>query len=341
MTVKSAGKPPAVRIISVTVFLEGGYSHELSLSEDSPDLAKLYQVLVSRGSDSAHPAEQFFQLPLDKGRAACSFSSRQLVSITTKPPVVVQIETQPAQPERAVQTPGAQAETIMVQTPRRLIIDDFLGVDEHRDMLAYALANEEQFNAGTVTSEDASYRQNLVIMNFHEAAHSTLISNRLLTWFPQITQMLNMDLFPLGIVESQLTASNDGHYFRAHMDGGNNETRHRTLSCVYYFFREPKAFAGGTLRLYDTWRQGAQMRQAESFQEIQPISNRMVVFPSDTYHELMQTRCPSRKFEDSRFAITNWIRRAEQPNPDADFGWGHMKCGRIPANFGPGRETAS
>jgi Rps23 Pro-64 3,4-dihydroxylase Tpa1-like proline 4-hydroxylase len=338
MTVKDAGKTPVVRNISVTVFLEGGYSHELSLAEDSPDLANLFQVLVARGSESAQPAEQFFQLPLDKGQAACSFSSRQLVSITTKPPVVVQIEQQPVQPAQAQES---QAEPIVVRTPRHLIIDDFLGVDEHRDMLAYALANEEQFEAGTVTSNDANYRQNLVIMNFHEAAHSTLICNRLLTWFPQLTQMLGMELFPLDLVESQLTASNDGHYFREHTDGGGPETEQRTLSCVYYFFREPKAFSGGAFRLYDTWRQGHLVRRAETYQEIQPVSNRLVVFASESHHELMRTRCPSHKFEDSRFAITNWIRRAKEPMPDARFGWGHMNFGRVPARFGAGRGSTS
>ena len=98
-----------------------------------------------------------------------------------------------------------------------MIIDDFLSHDEHRDMLAYALASEAQFEAGTVTTSDAHYRQNLVIMNFHETAHSTLIRNRLLTWYPQMVQTLGMELFPLEAVESQLTASNDGHYYRAHL----------------------------------------------------------------------------------------------------------------------------
>jgi Rps23 Pro-64 3,4-dihydroxylase Tpa1-like proline 4-hydroxylase len=221
----------------------------------------------------------------------------------------------------------------LVYTPRHVIIDDFLGLDEHRDMLAYALANQQHFAAGTVTSNDAHYRKNLVIMDFHTTPHSVLIQNRLLTWFPYITQMLGMELFPLDSVESQLTASNDGHFFRVHADGGSDETKPRTLSCIYYFFREPRPFAGGALRLYDTWQQGEQRAPAASWQEIEPVSNRLVVFPSDSHHELMRIRCPSRQFGDSRFAVTNWLRRAAKPNPQATFGWGHMHCGVVPDDF--------
>ena len=130
-----------------------------------------------------------------------------------------------------------------------------------------------------------------------------------------------------------MTASNDGHYFRAHRDSGDPSTQARALSCVYYFFREPRAFAGGALRLYDTWQQGNDLRSTDSYKEIQPVSNRLVVFPSKAHHELMRIRCPSRKFEDSRFAITNWIRRTEKPDPGATFGWGHLQYGRLPDNF--------
>jgi SM-20-related protein len=324
--------------VSVKVDLEGGYSHELNLKEDSEDLMALFRVLASRGTETAPSAEQFFQLPMDQGRAACSFSSKQLISITTRPPVVIQIEQ--ATPPAQRQTLSQPADPVTIQSPVHVVIDDFLSQDEHKDMLAYALKNEDQFNAATVTSDDASYRQNLVIMNFHEAAHSRLLCNRLLTWFPQLTKMLGQDVFPLKTVESQLTASNDGHYFRAHRDSGDPSTKSRALSCVYYFFREPRAFAGGNLRLYDNWQQGNDLRSADSFTEIQPVSNRLVVFPSQTHHELMRIRCPSRQFEDSRFAITSWIHRTDTPDSNSTFGWGHYHCGLLPKSFALPKENS-
>lgn len=333
MTVmNNEGKSHEARPISVKIQLQGGHCHELALSEDSAELAILFRALASRGSERAEPAAHFIQLPADQGRAAISFHSAQLVSVITSPPVVVRFEQAELPPPAPPGTAQAAA-PVVIAAPRHVIIDNFLAPDEHHDMLAYALANEAHFKPGTVTSSEAHYRQNLVIMNFHEAAHSRLLCNRLLTWFPQIAQMLGMDLFALESVESQLTASNDGHYFRAHTDSGDVATGRRALSCVYYFFKQPRAFAGGALRLYDTWRQGEQVLSADSHQDIEPVSNRLVVFPSVSRHELMRTRCPTRKFEDSRFAVTNWLLRADKPDPAATFGWGHLHCRLVPPGF--------
>ncbi|EED35342.1 prolyl 4-hydroxylase, alpha subunit [Luminiphilus syltensis NOR5-1B] len=55
----------------------------------------------------------------------------------------------------------------------------------------------------------------------------------------------------------------------------------------------------------------------------------MVVFPSETFHELLRIRCPSGRFEDSRFAVTNWIWRNDPEHPPEAQGWGHMNCARI------------
>ena len=278
--------------------------------------------------------EKFLQLPLKGGRAACSFHSSQLVSVITEPPVVVNFEQKQA-PKRPKQADRQRRPQPVFRAPRPVIIDDFLAIDEHRDMLAYALASEKQFQAGTVTSDQAHYRQNQVIMDFHESAHSKLICNRLLTWYPFVAEQLGVPLFPIHSVESQLTASNDGHYFSMHRDAGNPETSSRTFTCVYYFFRDPKPFTGGALRLHDAVHENGAINPTGGYHDISPVSNRMVVFPSDTFHELRPTHCPSGRFVDSRFAVTNWIRRADKPSEDATFGWGHLRCGVVPEGLQP------
>ncbi len=142
---------------------------------------------------------------------------------------------------------------------------------------------------------------------------------------------LNKTLVPLELAESQLTASNDGHYFKQHQDSGTEiTTAPRVLSTVYYFHREPKGYAGGELRLYDRLEQSGQCWPADHFVEVEPRSNRLVVFASENYHELSPIRCPSGKFEDSRFAVTSWLRGADQENPVTTFGWGHFHCGTVP-----------
>ncbi len=331
---KNTGESTGPRMISVSLQLESGHQLELSLSEDSPELATLFRILASRGSNTIEPVEQFLQLPLENGKAACSFNSRQLVSVITQPPVVVQLErasvTEPEKREPAVETVLPQ---VVVNTPRYMIIDNFLGPDEHQDMLAFALSQEDEFEAGTVEGNENPHRQNKVIMNFAETAQSRLLCNRLLTCLPLFTRELEMPLFPVGQVESQLTASNDGHYYHIHCDSGADETDHRAVTCVYYLFREPRPFNGGTLRLYDTVYQGDRRDASSSYREVEAVSNRLVIFPSSAHHELMRIRCPSRQFADSRFAITNWIQISPEPQPDETFGWGHLHCGVVPSQF--------
>ena len=330
-----ARQEPGNREIRVQLKLESGHSIELKLREDAPELAALFRILASRGSDSLEPAEQFLQLPLQEGGAACAFNSRQLVALVTEPPVLARFE-EPVGRREADHSPAGRAEqqdVLMVSTPRHLVIDDFLAPDEHRGMLSFALERESEFVAGTVAGQASPHRQNRVIMNFGESAHSRLLCNRLLTWLPLITAELGMPLFPLSYVESQLTASNDGHYYRLHSDTGQEHPEERVLTCVYYFFQEPRPFSGGALRLFDTIQRGNQLGPGENYQDIEPVSNRLVIFSSRTHHELMRIRCPSRQFGDSRFAVTNWIHLSAEPRPDRVFGWGHLHCGVVPPQF--------
>lgn len=313
--------------IELRLLLEGGQSQTLELAADAPELTRLFQVLGSRSSAGDGGEEQFFQLPLDEGRESFSFNSSQLVAISTRPPVVVQFE-RPAPP----QMPPEQHVAPQLHRPRHMVIDNFLGYYEHIDMLAYALQQEGKFDAGTVVTGDMNARQNLAILDFAQAPHSRLLSNRLLTWLPMMLQKLMLPPFPVQQVESQLTASNDGHYYRAHLDADASADIQRALTCVYYFSRQPAQFSGGALRIYDTLLANGRSQQADSYQQIEPVSNRMVVFPSNSYHELRPIRCPSRKFEDSRFAITSWVWRQDQPDEQAVHGWGHMHCAR--ANTG-------
>ena len=329
----------AGRLIDIELYLAGGHSQRLSLSEGSPLLHRLFTALSSDGADGG-----FVQLPVRDGRAACSFHVSQLVAVVTQPPVVIQLDGAAAAETPQVGTeatqaigaahgitpePAAPEPAITIEQPRFAVVEDFLSPDEHADMLAYALTHQEQFEPGTVAAQRTSHRENLVSMQFAASAHATLLANRLLTWFPVLTKQLEQPCFALDAVESQLTAGNDGHYYRLHNDSGHGETNPRRLSCVYYFFRDPKAFEGGELRLYDTERQGEETRPSKTFRAIEPVSNRLVVFPSDAFHEVRPVSCLSGAFADSRFAVTTWLRHRAEPDAEAAFGWGHLRCGAV------------
>jgi len=313
------------RPVELRLLLEGAQSQTVELPADSPELTRLLQMLARRGS-TPQGNEEFFQLPLDGGRESLSFSSAQLVAVTTRPPVLVQFEEPAAVP---APVPASAVPGQIFHAPH-MVIDDFLSPYEHRDMLAYALKQQGTFGTATVATGVLGQRENLVILDFAQAAHSRLLCNRLLTWFPFILGTLGMDPFPVQRVESQLTASNDGHYYRAHVDADEQSGLTRALTCVYYFSRQPVPYTGGALRLYDSVLRDGRRDCADSYRDVQPRSNRMVVFPSAAYHELRPIRCPGGRFEDSRFAVTTWLwggASSEQAEPQ---GWGHMDCSRLP-----------
>lgn len=314
---KGAPVTATPRTVELRVRLKSGDLHPVRLPEDAPELLALYAAIAAGPAD-----DRLLQLPLDGGKASCTFRASQLASIVSEPPVVVET---PATPASAV-TGAART-----RRPRFVVVDDFLGPQEYRELLALALAAEGEFQAGTVSSHDPEYRQNLVVMQFGDTVHGRLLQNRLLVWFPLLARTLGIPMFPLGQVESQLTAAGNGQFFKVHCDDGVDLPR--VLSCVYYLYREPCGFAGGDLRLYDCVEEAGARRAAETFTALPPLANRLVVFPSEEFHEAMPTRCPSGAFADSRFAITSWLHRAATPNPDATFGWGHFHCGVVAPQF--------
>jgi SM-20-related protein len=312
----------APREVRLRISLLDGREHSVTLREDAPELATLFSALSNQASGS-----RLIQLPLDGGRVACSFQSSQLVSIVSEPPVVIPLESdQPAAPNEAPSI-DASAQREQLRRPRFVVIDDFLTLREHDELLAYALISEAQFQKGTVTTYEPDFRENLVILNFGDSVHSRFLENRLLLWFPLVAKTLGMPVFPLARVESHLTAATDGYYFKTHSDEAPDIPR--MLTWLYYLHREPRGFAGGELRLYDCIVEGSSRRAADTFTAVAPVANRLVVFASEEFHEAMPVRCPSGKFADSRFAVTTWFHRAARPDPSATFGWGHFRCGVV------------
>lgn len=314
------------RDIRLRIQLAGGHTCETTLPEDAAELRTLYAALAA-----PTPANEFVQLPLDGGRSACSFRASQVVSIFSEPPVLVE-------PALNLEPRQESAPHSRLRHARYLVIDDFLCPAEHKDMLVLATASEQNFTAGTVVGDHPEHRQNLVIPSFGESAHAKLIQNRVLVWYPVLAKALGVPVVPVGAVESQLTAARSRQFYKLHADLGPDCPRE--LSCIYYIFRQPRGFAGGELRLYDCLEQGGGSRPADTFEVVDPVSNRLVAFPSSEFHEAMPVRCPSGQFADSRFAITTWIHRAGKPDPEARFGWGHFRCGVVAPQFARSEGTA-
>ncbi|MEO1802338.1 MAG: 2OG-Fe(II) oxygenase, partial [Cyanobacteria bacterium J06629_2] len=115
--------------------------------------------------------------------------------------------------------------------------------------------------------------------------------------------------FFISHVEMQMTAHNDGCFYKVHSDAGSAKTQTRELTYVYYFYKEPKAFTGGELKIYDTQMVGEKFIQRDNSKIVEPRNNSIVFFNSRCKHEVLPIACPSRQFDDSRFTLNGWLRR--------------------------------
>jgi Rps23 Pro-64 3,4-dihydroxylase Tpa1-like proline 4-hydroxylase len=191
------------------------------------------------------------------------------------------------------------------------VLDEFLVAQEWARLLQYTLKRRRDFaksgvlDAGGGSRTDNSYRRSQVLYDLGDC--QTMFVDRIMTFLPHALARLRQPPFPISHFEVQLTATNDGQFFRKHTDNDSGSVRTRTLTFVYYFFREPKSFRGGALRLYDTQLDERGKVKAGSFQTVHPMQNQIVFFPSDCLHEVLPVKCPSRRFEDSRFTINGWI----------------------------------
>jgi len=179
--------------------------------------------------------------------------------------------------------------------------------------MGYALAKESEFKFSEVVTPgqkgevDFDHRRSRVLVDIGE--HEGVIVDRIKASLARILDKLNLDPFEISRVEAQMTASGDGDFFHQHTDDGSDKVKTRQLTFVYFFHREPVAFSGGELRIYDSvWKDGY-YQAGENYRSIQPAQNQIVFFPSCLVHEITPIEIPSRAFADSRFTVNGWFRR--------------------------------
>ena len=187
------------------------------------------------------------------------------------------------------------------------VIGDLLPDDEWNSLLREVLASEARFRPSGTHDARADYRQSLVLDPPVDLVRPVV--DRVRRLMPQVLPLLRVSPIVVGAVEAQITASVDGSFFGVHTDAGRDVPK-RHLTYVYYFNRAPKGFTGGELRVYDDVVRNGKLARSESFQTIDPVHNRIVLFWAKTMHQVMPVRMPSRAFADARFTVNGWINAA-------------------------------
>jgi SM-20-related protein len=201
-----------------------------------------------------------------------------------------------------------------------LTVPEFFGRETVEALLAYALANEEHFEQtgiGTVNEVSGNVRQSRKLADLGPFAK--LVEARVAALIPHAVAALRLSPFEHTSMELELVAHEDGAFYRRHIDVFTDHHRKemksdRLLSVVYYFYRDPKAFSGGELRIHPA----PPPTTGPLFVDVMPEQDTAVVFSSWVPHEVMPVHCPSSQFADARFAINCWVVRSRIPEPSSE-----------------------
>ena len=307
---------PNAREVKVKLLLAGGQSVGLVVPPEHPVLAQLLAAVAGEAAPGAGTAPSVFQIPMEGGRASLAFAAQQLVGVITDPAVLIrpdgssESDIAAALPSAAVAAAAAasaaQGHGEVVRHPV-VQMESFLTGSEVAWLLDLVLASEASFIPAGVSDHKEDYRQALV-WNAPEPLKQLFV-RRIAALMPEVMPQLRVGRFAVGAIDCQVTASGDGAYFKVHTDAGSNETYKRQYTYVYYFHREPKAFGGGELRIYDDVIRDGKLVATDSYQLIEPRHNTMVFFQAAVMHEVMPVRVPSREFRDARFTVNGWIER--------------------------------
>jgi SM-20-related protein len=200
-----------------------------------------------------------------------------------------------------------------------LQVPGFFGRETVDALLDYAFDNEGRFEhtgIGTANEVTGNVRQSRKLIDLGPFAK--LVEARVAALIPQAITALQLSPFVHTSMELELVAHEDGAFYRRHIDVFTDTHRlqmnsDRLLSVVYYFYREPKAFSGGELRIHPA----PPLTTGPLYFDVAPEQDTAVVFSSWVPHEVMPVRCPSKRFADARFAINCWVVRSKAPPTDS------------------------
>lgn len=191
------------------------------------------------------------------------------------------------------------------------LIKNFLGTHLASGALQYAIEMASEFRptgVGGILEANLAIRRSVRIEDVGEMR--AVVEQRVLQVLPDLTLELGLSPFETGQIEIEMVAHADGGFYARHIDtftgAVRSESGDRVISCVYYFFKQPKSFSGGELRLYPL-RTAA--NPAPEPIDIAIENDSLVAFSSWMPHEVLPVLNPSPAFEDSRFSINCWVYR--------------------------------
>jgi Rps23 Pro-64 3,4-dihydroxylase Tpa1-like proline 4-hydroxylase len=194
--------------------------------------------------------------------------------------------------------------------PPYYIKDNFFGQALVSQLLEHVSANKDHFSASTVGSNEGRIDQEIrissILYDFGPLKNAVKAGFKAI--LPEALEKLRMQSFELKGTEREIVAHGNGAFYRRHIDTftGSSESSVRVLTAVYYFHSQPRKFQGGAIRLLP-------LRSNEDdgiYLDVEPINDRLLLFPSWVPHEVRPIISNSGDFMGSRFAINCWYHKS-------------------------------
>lgn len=286
--------------IRLVLLMADSNRYEISLARDEPLLRDLFQMLLNRSEGRA--GDRAIEIAIDEGRSRLHIPSKALVAISTDPPV----ELPPLEPNQIVRenqpVPIEKKAANTASGPyiisRYYQLEQFLAENEYNKLLDYLGKQQAAY--------ESSDRGPALAESFAELRN--LLSNRVQEALPEVLSQLGIAAFPLPEIETVLYPE-PLRSDRVLWDNGASENERRVLSFIYYFYRLPKAFAGGELLLYDSQIENGVCIPAESFKSIRPTQNSIVFFLSSYAYQIQPLSPASLPLAETCFKFQGWLRR--------------------------------
>jgi SM-20-related protein len=199
-----------------------------------------------------------------------------------------------------------------------IVIKDFFPTQINKNIINEVILNESKFSDATIGKGlDKTYRSNMVayydIMYDNDRSKSFLLSaiDGKFGLDKDFRELLSSSPYPMcdfpltNYHETQVSRYGNQEHYDWHIDRMDNITRH--ITCVYYFFKEPKTWSGGYLHLSDAPIMQKQLigKYAKTI-SIEPENNMAIIFSSTDSHRVEKT-ISTDIFEDGRFSANIWI----------------------------------
>ena len=143
---------------------------------------------------------------------------------------------------------------VVIRKASFVIIEDVLTKEEQAALIKFTLQYETEFEPSFIIQTGTNQRiinptRRRARVLYNTGIYNVLMRDRIYALLPSVFKKLEHPQIPISTIETRITASNNGDFFKIHNDNTPDLNSSRELSFVYYFYHEPKAFSGGELRI--------------------------------------------------------------------------------------------